>query len=174
MGKKLFVALMLVALTFMSVVNVDAMTEAQLRNKVGSSITIDGNTIAIPAAYLTQLDNYLDEFAVSSADCDYIAAQMDSLIATARAQHVTSAEDFYNKCSDEAKAVAANITANTGVKVTVLSNGKVQVNKYNSNEVWGVIDTKVITNTSSASFLYIAGAITALGAALLVFRVRNA
>ncbi|MBQ8131725.1 MAG: hypothetical protein IJ193_04465 [Bacilli bacterium] len=175
MKKSLFGILVLVAVAFMSVTNVSAMTEAELRTHVKSSYTVGGTTVTVPAEYIKQFEDYLDAFEISSEDCQYIADQLDYLRNVAQNNGVKSASEFEQKCAAEIKAAVSRVSANTGVKATVLSNGKLQVSKYNKpNETFVVAGTNIATNTGSASLLYIAGIITALGATLLVFRVRKA
>lgn len=175
MKKSLFGILVLVAVAFMSVTNVSAMTEAELRTHVKSSYTVNGTTVTVPAEYIKQFEDYLDAFEISAEDCQFIADQLDYLRGVAQANGVKSASEFERKCAAEIKAAVSRVSANTGVKATVLSNGKLQVSKYNKpNETFVVVGTNIATNTGSASLLYIAGIITAIGATLLVFRVRKA
>ena len=174
MRRKILGVFVLFVTLFVGLINVSAMSETELRNKVGNEFNINGKIIEIPATYLAQLDSYLSEFELSSSDCDYISSQLDILISDARQQDVSSFDDLYKRCSSTIKAIASNISANTGVKIIVLNNGKLQVNKYNSNEIWGIIDTKIITNTNSMNFLYIALAVTVLGFILLAIKVKKA
>ena len=174
MFKKVAVVLTVISALVIGIGSASAMSEKDLRNKIGDSFKVNGKIISIPETYLNQLDNYLAEFELSSADCDYISSQLDALLSDARAKDVSSFDELYKSCSPTIKSMAANISANTGVKITVLSNGKLQVNKYNSNQVWGILDTKVITNTNSINFLYIAGAITLIGLILFAVKVKRA
>lgn len=175
MKKSLFSILVLAAVAIMSVTNVSAMTEAELRTHVKSSYTVGNTTVTVPAEYIKQFEDYLDAFEISSGDCQYIADQLDYLRGVAQRNRVKSASEFEQRCAGDIKDVVAKVSANTGVHATVLSNGKLQVSKYNKpNETFVVAGTHIATNTGSASLLYVAGIITALGATLLVFRVRKA
>lgn len=174
MRKRIFGTLVLVVTLFVGLISVSAMSETDIRNKVGNEFKVNGKIISIPSTYLAQLDSYLAEFELSSSDCDYISSQLDILIEDARQADVSSFEDLYKRCSSTIKAIASNISANTGVKIIVLNNGKLQINKYNSNEIWGIVDTKVITNTNSLNLLYVALAVTVLGFILLAIKVKKA
>lgn len=172
--KKLGLILAAVIVLF-STKNVFAMTEAELTTKVKATYDINGNQLKVPEKYVNLYDDYVSQYELTSADCQYIADQIDMLVAAARKNGVTSIKELSTKCAEELRQACANVSANTGVKATVLSDGRVSVSKYNNpNEVFAIIGVHIATNTGSTNLIYIAGLITLLGASLLVYKIKKA
>ena len=173
MKKILLVIVALVAM--LGARNVYALSEADLTAKVHASYDVNGKTLTIPTKYVNMYDDYVSQYELSGEDCQYIADQIDKLLAAARTNGVTSVEELDDKCKAELRQACADVSANTGVKATILSDGRVSVSKYNNkNEVFGIIDVNIATNTGSANILYIAGIIALIGAGLLVYKVKKA
>lgn len=174
-GLMVVVAVFAAVFMFTGVKNVSAMTENDLRTKVNAGATINGNTITVPTRYLNLFNDYLDQYELTDSDCQYISDQIDVLIDAARNNGVTSFADMETKCASQIRQACANVSANTGVKATVLSNGNVSVSKYQlPNEVFAVVGTHLAVNTGTASLLFIAGIITLIGVCLLVNKARKA
>ena len=175
MKKSLFAVFVLVSSLLMAIPSVHAMSEQDLSTKVKATYNINGNSIKISQRYINLFEDYISQFDISSEDCQYIADQIDILEKAAKAKGVTSTKDFQKKCAAEIKAACANVSAHTGIKATVLSNGRVSVSKYNMpNEVFTILRTTIATNTGSASIIVIASTITLLGAILLVRKAKKA
>ena len=176
MIKKLFATLLVAAVAFMSTINVYAMSESELLAKAKQTYTVNGKTAVVPAEYIKTLEDYLNSFAVTEADCQYLANKIDELYTIAQAKDITTVEEFRQKAYSEAKTIAADITANTKMAVTLKGNGTVTVSRYDDKNTVFVelTGTTVAKNTGSASLLYVAGIITVLGASALVYKVRKA
>jgi hypothetical protein len=174
MKKKLLLGLVALV-AFFCTKNAFAMTEAELTAKVKATYNINGNNLTVPQKYVNMYEDYVSQYELTSEDCQYVADQIDKLVAAAKANGVTKIEDLDNKCKSELRQACADVSANTGVKATILSDGRVSVSKYNNkNEVFGIVDVNIATNTGSANILYIAGVIALIGAGLLVFKVKKA
>ena len=155
--------------------NVFAMTEAELTAKVKATYDINGHQLKVPQKYVNLYDDYVSQYELTSADCQYIADQIDMIVAAARKNGVTSVSELSTKCAEELRQACANVSANTGIKATVLSDGRVSVSKYNNpNEVFAIIGVHIATNTGTPNLVYIAGLITLLGASLLVYKIKKA
>ena len=172
--KKLLLVIALVAVSFFGVTNVNAMSESELRAKIKSSYKINGKKVTVPAEYIKLVDDYLATYKVSSKDCDTIANQLDKIIDNAKDKKITSFDTLMEKYSSNIKSAFSKITKKTGVKITMSTDGKVTVYKYNSDEVFAIVENGVVTNTGSASLLYIAGIISLLGVVLFAKKVREA
>lgn len=173
--KGLFAVILAIAVMFASVVDVFAMSETELMNKFKTPIDVNGTELKIPQYYLNLAEDYFDQFKVSEKDCQYVADEMDKLIKLAKQDGITTWDEFAKKHPEEIRQACANVSANTGIKATVLSNGKVSISKYNKpNEVFAIINVNILKNTGSAKVIYIAGILALIGAGLLVFQVRKA
>lgn len=168
--------LMIVAvIAFIATKNVYAMTEAELTAKVKATYDINGHALKVPEKYVNLYEDYVDQYELTSEDCQYIADQIDMLVAAAKKNGVTSVNQLDDKCAEELRTACANVSAHTGVKATLLSDGRVSVSKYNNpNEVFAIIGVNIATNTGSTALVYIAGIISLIGASLLVYKVKKA
>ena len=155
--------------------NVFAMTEDELTAKVKATYDINGNMLKVPTKYVNMYEDYVSQYELSSEDCQYIANQIDKIVAAMRTNGVTNVKEIDKKCKQELKQACADVSANTGVKATVLSDGRVSVSKYNNNqEVFGIIDVNLATNTGSTNILYIVGIITLIGIGLVTIEIKKA
>lgn len=174
MKKKILMGVM-VLVTMLFTKNVYAMTEAELTAKVKDTYDINGNMLKVPTKYVNMYEDYVSQYDLSSDDCQYIADQIDKIVAAMRTNGVTNVKEIDKKCKTELKQACADVSANTGVKATVLSDGRVSVSKYNnSNEVFGIVDVNLATNTGAVNILYIAGIISLIGIGLIVFEAKKA
>ncbi len=180
MKKNLFVILLLAVVTLAGVTNVYAMSEADLKAKASQDYYVNGVKADVPANYIKLLNDYLDAFNVSEADCQYIADQIDYLYSVAQTKNITNAKEMRQKAYAEVKTVASNVSANTKVKVTVEGNGVVDLKYYDDpsktfRKIQFTENGEIIAkNTGSVSLLYVAGVVSLLGAGLLVYRIRKA
>ncbi len=175
MKKSLIAILVIAAVLFAGTFNVQAMEENDLKTKVEATYDINGYSLRLPSDVIKQFEDYLSQFEISAEDCQYVSDQMDILIKAARTKGVKSLTDFQKKCASEIRTACANVSANTGIKATVLSDGRVSVSKYNKpDEIFTILRTNIATNTGLINLFVIAGIISALGASLLVFKVRKA
>jgi len=155
--------------------NVFAMTEEELTAKVKATYDINGNMLKVPTKYVNMYEDYVSQYDLTSEDCQYIADQIDKIAAAMRTNGVTNVKEIDKKCKKELRQACADVSANTGVKATVLSDGRVSVSKYNnSKEVFGIVDVNLATNTGSVNILYIAGIITLIGIGLVTFEIKKA
>ena len=172
---KKFGLMIIAIIALFSTKNVFAMTEAELTSKVKATYDINGHKLKVPTKYVNLYDDYVSEYELTGEDCQYIADQIDMIVEAARRNGVTSVKELETKCAEELRKACANVSANTGVKATLLSDGRVSVSKYNNpNEVFAIIGVHIATNTGSTGLVYVAGLITLLGASLLVYKVKKA
>ncbi len=174
MKKKIFLVIVAILALF-TTKNVFAMSEAELTAKVKATYDINGHQLKVPTKYVNLYEDYVDQYELTSEDCQYIADQIDMIVAAAKKNGVTSVKELQTKCAEELRTACANVSANTGVKATILADGRVSVSKYNNpNEIFAIIGVNIATNTGSASLVFIAGIITLIGASLLVYKIKKA
>ena len=171
--KKLFG--LLVAALFVGVLNVDAMTETELRKRFDETITINGTKYAVSAGDKKAADDYLAANELSDADCDYISKKIDEGIALVKNEKTGVAKDFSAETKTKLKKLVSDIAANTSVKATVKENALVILNADGSTfyEVTALVKQ---TGTETNNIAIIAGAafvITVAGAFLVVRQLKN-
>ncbi|MBR1416420.1 MAG: hypothetical protein IJ572_01210 [Bacilli bacterium] len=153
-------------------INAKAMTKSDLEAKLTSSYTINGVVFSANDSQKAQIRRYLAQNDISESDCDFIALEVDKAIQVIDESNAKSFSTMSQAYKNKLSQIAAEISKNTSVKVTLASNGTLSV--YNID---GTLFTKIsstIKNTSNLEVLYIAGAISAVGALYFANKVRKA
>lgn len=163
--KKLF--LMVIGVVALVSTNVSAMSESELKAKLTKEYTINGETFKLDASYVTQLERYLKENEISESDADYIASKIDEAVKIVEAGKATTIKELTKSEKDKLKALAADVSEKTDVKVTIAKGAVVTV--YNTD---GTVFTKVsdpIKYTNDNTAIIIASvALAVIGGAVLV------
>lgn len=163
--KKLF--LMVIGVVALLSTNVNAMSESELQAKLTKEYTINGASFKLDSSYVTQLERYLKENEISESDADYIASKIDEAVKIVEAGKATTIKELTKSEKDKLKALAADVSDKTEVKVTVEKGAVVTV--YNTD---GTVFTKVsdlikYTNDNTVAIIAL-GALAVLGGIVLV------
>ena len=73
-----------------SVVNVNAMSKEELKNKITKTYTINGVGFKLSAAKIAQAENYLDNNDITESDMDYISNKIDEAVSMIEGYGVTN------------------------------------------------------------------------------------
>lgn len=167
--------LVLVFALFISMTSVSAMSETQLKTKLTESKTINGVTFKASDSQKTAIEQYLNQYEVSSSDADYIVSKLNEAFNVLKASGKTS---FYkmNK-SDKNKIISlvSDVATNTSVKVAIVK-GNLVVYKPGTNEIF--YETPInpvngdIVQTSRGLTIAIAGIISVIGIAIALKKVK--
>lgn len=173
--KNFMKSLMAVVLTVVvGVASVGAMSESDLEAKLTKAYTINGVTYQATAAEKNQIARYLANNEISATDADYIATKFDEAIAAIDASDTTAASfaKMPESVKTKLKAVAADITANTAVKVTV---EKGTISLYNTDGTKASEFSTLVKQTDSkiAIIAGIALVVTVAGAFMVVRQVKS-
>lgn len=163
--KKLF--LMVIGVVALVSTNVSAMSESELQAKLTKEYTINGASFKLDSSYVTQLERYLKENEISESDADYIASKIDEAVKIVEAGKATTVKELTKSEKDKLKALAADVSDKTEVKVRVEKGAVVTV--YNTD---GTVFTKVsdpikYTNDNTVAIIAL-GALAVLGGIVLV------
>ncbi len=177
MKKKMLIASLLVA-GLVVTTPVNAMTEAQLREKLVSTYTINGKKASVNKKTVEKIDKYLKEFDVSSDDCDYIAKQIDAAIKEVEKTNATSWAELTSDQVTALTEIANNVSKNTEVKVSLSKGGSLTILDKDGN-VWDTIDdvtnpAATNTNDSMSIVLGASAAISLVGLLLVTKKVVKA
>lgn len=176
MKKKFIVAL--AAFFVFGLVNVSAMSESELQNKLTKAYTVNGVTYQATAAQKKDIERYLANNEITESDADYIAAQIDNIIAVVKESGVKDLNKLSSSYKNQITNILNDIANKTGIKVSV-KNGSVAVYNKNSNELafeysLDKDNNGIIKRTGSASILYIAAATSLIGALYFANKVKKA
>jgi len=163
--KKLF--LMVIGVVALVSTNVSAMSESELKAKLTKEYIINGETFKLDNSYVTQLERYLKENEISESDANYIASKIDEAVKVVESGKATTIKELTKSEKDKLKALAADISEKTDVKVTIAKGAVVTV--YNTD---GTVFTKVsdpIKYTNDNTAIIVASvALAVIGGAVLV------
>ena len=168
------IVLLFVAL-FIGMLSVNAMTESELEEKLTKGYTANGVTFQATDSQKVELKRYLDQYDVSSADCDYIASKLDEAIAIVKASGVKDLYKLSRADKDKIIALLADVSANTSVKAAIVK-GYLVVYVPDTNEVFSKDQifpkNGDIAQTSSGLTIAIAGVISVLGVAVALRKLK--
>jgi len=163
--KKLF--LMVIGVVALVSTNVSAMSESELKAKLTKEYIINGETFKLDNSYVTQLERYLKENEISESDANYIASKIDEAVKVVESGKATTIKELTKSEKDKLKALAADVSDKTEVKVTIEKGAVVTV--YNTD---GTVFTKVsdpIKYTNDNTAIIVASvALAVIGGAVLV------
>ena len=173
MKKLLFASI--VAVLFLGITNVNAMTESELRKRFDETVVIEGTTFAVSDGDKKLVDDYLAKYDLSSDDCQYISDRIDEAKSILTSEGKAKLDTMSASTKDKLKKLVTNVAANTSVKATVTSGSVVVLNSDGST--FAEFDHLVKqTGTENNSIAIIAGAafiITLVGACLVVRQVKT-
>lgn len=166
MKKMLFAALFSV-MCLVGMTNVSAMTEEELKSKLTATYTVNGVEWSISNGYKNQLEQYLANNDLSSADCDYIASVADKALAIVEAGSATSVSELTRSEKDKLKELVKDVSNNTAVKATVTDKGTFILYNLDGSK-FGTIDKTSVKQTGTQDIVIIAGAVSLLGIAIVL------
>ena len=167
--------LLLAILSFVFVLKVDSLTEAQLKEALTQTITINGKEVSIDSQAKAAIERYLSQYDISSTDADYINTKINAAISILKSEGQTDFKKLSTSAKDKLKGLVKDVTDNTSVKATV-TNGSIVVYDKDGDTFFEV--SKLVKQTgSSVTITAIVTAmsfiIVAAGACLVVKQVRE-
>ena len=172
--------LILIVLFIVGIVNVKAITESELLDRLTKSYTVNGATFRATDEQKVLIERYLNQYEVSETDADYIVGKLEEVFDILRKSGKTS---FYKlSTSEKSKIVSlvADVASNTSVDCAIVD-GKlvVYVPGSNRSEVFyetPVNPTKIgkITQTNRTVVIAGFGMFAVIGMALALRKIRNA
>ena len=168
------ITLFVLVFTLCGMVNVSAMSESKLLEKLTVTYDINGYKYTLRDGDKVLAKRYLDLYNVSSSDCDYIAGKIDEAVGAMRDSGVTDFSDFSKLPSSlrtKLKQYVFDIADNTKVKATV-KKGKVVIFNPDGSvfaEVSGLVKPTFRTMNVIA---VVALCVSTIGAVLLVRNVK--
>lgn len=154
-----------------SVVNVNAMSKEELKNKITKTYTINGATFKLSAAKIAQAENYLDNNDITESDMDYISNKIDEAVSMIEGYGVTNLNQLSNTQKNELKTLVTDVSNNTAVKATVV-NGQITVYNIDGTE-FGPINKEDVKYTSNNIAVTITGAIALIGISIAIIKAKK-
>ena len=160
---------------FIGMASVSAMSESQLIEKLSKEINVNGATYKISDSQKTALEQYLNQYDVSSAHADIIAEKFDAVFDVLKNSGKKRFYDMTKAEKKQVKDLVLEVANTTDVDVTIIKDNLV-VYKPGTTDIF--YETPInpvngdIVQTSRGLTVAIAGIISAVGivAALLVVK----
>ena len=165
--KKMLLAALFSVMCLVGMTNVSAMTEEELKSKLTATYTVNGVEWSISNGYKNQLEQYLANNDLSSADCDYIADIADKALVIVEAGSATSVSELTRTEKDKLKELVKDVSNNTDVKATVTDKGTFILYNLDGSK-FGTIDKTSVKQTGTQDIVIIAGAVSLLGIAIVL------
>lgn len=164
--------LTVVAAFVFGIVNVSAMSEADLKAKLLKSYTVNGVTYKATSGQKNLIEKYFNQYEVSSEDADYISGKIDEIVAVIEKGNATTVEELTRSEKDQIIAIVDQISAKTSVKGK-MKNGALYI--YNSDgTTFAVIDKLVKQTDSSKAIVIMSGLVSLAGLSLVVRKTAKA
>lgn len=171
--------LVLILLFIVGIVNVKAISESELFDKLTKSYSVNGVTFQATDEQRVLIERYLDQYEVSSADADYIVSKLEEVFDVLRKSGKTS---FYDLSASEKRKIislVADVAANTSIDCAIVDgNLVVYVPGSNRSEIFyesPVIPNKTgkITQTNRTLVMAGFGMFAVIGMALALRKIRD-
>ena len=165
---------LLVALSF-GLTSVSAITEAELKEKLSQSYTVNGSTFKATDEEKTLIERYLDQYEVTSADADVIVAKLQAVFDVLE----NSGKKTFQELSDADKArvvaLVADVDATDSIDCAIVDGVFiVYVPNTNKGRVFYESPVKPIAQTNRDLIVAGLGVISVIGMALAFRKVKNA
>ena len=172
--KKLSIIALMLGLLVLGTMNVKALDEAGLKDKLFQTIKVDNGSFALSSGERKTVETYLEQNEISEADATYIGQKIDKAIEIIKGQGNVNFTKYPQSVKDELKALVADISANTSVKATLTKDGLTVKNADGSE----VVITSLVKQTGyeSSTTAIIAGIsilIVAVGTCLVIKQVKT-
>lgn len=160
---------------FIGIVSVSAMSEKELKTKLTKEYKVNGVTFKATDTQKTALEQYLNQYNVSSSDADYIAGKLDEAFNILKASGKKSFYDMTTADKKKIVALVSDVATNTSVKAAIIKNNLV-IYKPGTNNIF--YETPIypvngdIVQTSRGLTVAVAGIISAIGIAIALKKVK--
>ncbi len=172
--KKLGIFALLIGLMVVGTVNVKALTEDGLKEKLLQTIEVGGAKYSLSSSDKRIVETYLEQNVISDEDATYIGNKVDAAITIIKGQGNVDFTNYPDSVKDELKSLVADISANTNVKATLTKDG---LTVKNDDDTETVI-TKLVKQTGyeaskTAIIVAISFLIVAVGTGLVIKQVKT-
>lgn len=172
--KKLSVIALLIGLFVIGTVNVKALTEAELKDKVLKVIEVDGEKYGLTSAHKKLVETYFAENNISDKDATYIGEKFDEAVSITKKQGNVSFSKFPESVKQDLKGLVTDISKNTDVKATLTKDGLVVQNADGSEFViTGLVKQTGYETSKTAIIVAISFIIVAVGTGFVIKQVKT-
>ena len=169
-------ALVFLFALFVGTVSVNAMSESKLIEKLSQEIKVNGATYKISDSQKTALEQYLNQYDISSSDADFIAEKFDAAFDVLKNSGKKRFYDMTKAEKQKVKDLVIEVANSTDVDATIIKDNLV-VYKPGTTDIF--YETPInpvngdIVQTSRGLTVAIAGIVSAIGIVIALLVVKN-
>ena len=159
--KKIVFITVLIMTFFM--LNVNAMTESELKNKIASGYEVNGETVKPTEYQLQEIDRYLNKYEISEEHADFISTKIDEIINIAKSSNAKTFTELSSSNKSKIVEIIAEISSKTSVKVTLTKNGILTIYESDGKTPFTEMRDKDITKqTGTNNILFVVASVISM------------
>ena len=171
--KKLWIMALLLGLFMIGTVNVKALNEEGLKEKLFQTIKVGNEEYSLSSSEKKIVETYLEQNEISDEDATFIGKQIDKAIEIIKAQKNTNFTSYPQSVKNELKQLVADISSETKVKATLTKEGLTVKNTDGSE----IVVTKLVKQTGYetskiAIIVAISFLVVAVGTGLVIKQIK--
>ena len=172
--KKLYVIVLLISIFLLGMVNVKALTENELKEKLFQTIKVGNSYYSLSNDQKKIVETYLDQNDISDADATIIGKKIDDAIAIIKKQGNINFTKYPQSVKNELKGLVADVSSSTSVKATLTKEGLVVKNKDGSEvSVTFLVKQTGYEASKVAIIVGVSMLIVAVGTCLVIKQVKT-
>ena len=172
--KKLSVVALIVGLFVLGTVNVKALTEAGLKEKVLQIIEVDGTKYGLSNEHKKMVETYFEQNTISDEDATYIGKKIDKAIEITKNQGNVKFTNYPQDIKDELKQMVKDISMETSVKATLTKDGLTVKNTDGTEFViTGLVKQTGYETSKTAIIIAISFLVVAVGTGFVIKQVKT-
>lgn len=164
----------IVSLFLVGTVNVKALNEEGLKEKLFQTINVGGKEYKLTDGDRKIVEDYLDANEISDEHATIIGEKIDAAINIIKGQGNTNFKNYPQNIKDDLKALVDDISNSTSVKASLTKDGLIVKNSDGSNVVISNLVKQTGYETSkTAMIIGLSFIIVAVGAGLVIKQVKT-
>lgn len=165
---------MVIGLFLVGTVTVNALTEADIKDKLFQTITVGGEEFKLSSGERKIVEDYLDQNEISDAHAAIICEKIDAAINIIKGQGNVNFKNYPQNIKNDLKALVDDISNSTSVKASLTKEGLIVKNSDGST----VVITSLVKQTGyetnkTALIIGLSFIIVAVGTGLVIKQVKT-
>ena len=165
---------LIVSLFVLFAFNVNALTKADLKEKILGTVEINGKEYSLPSDKRKLAEDYIDKNEISDEDATYIAGKIDEAIKVAQEEKSTKFVDFSESAKEKLVEMVTDISKNTSVKASLTKEGLLVKNTDGTEVlVTSLVKQTGYESSKTAIIVAISFIIVAVGTGFVIKQVKT-
>ena len=172
--KRLYVAMLFAIIMLLGTVNVNALNEEGLKEKLFQTIKVGKDNYSLSSDQKKIVETYLEKNEISDEDATLIGKKIDEAIVIIKKQGNTNFTKYPQSIKDELKGLVADISRDTSVKATLTKDGLIVKNEDGTETpITFIVKQTGYESSKTALIVGISLLIVAVGTCLVIKQVKT-